>query len=597
MDTGSLVSSTVDAEHLARWPWGLSMPMVRHPGVDVVWTNRRLPFAGGERALLDEFAWHVPPARAPLAPHAETKTFYAECYGGDGIHHNGGGVRCAWSGDWLVKGIGINLLSGYSDEDAAQRRNGRGSVCEMLVEAIWGEVLTIALPFGAVRLTAVLKTDERLPDQDYPTGGTGIREFISRPAHFMRAWSFHVRPEHRAKIPSDTARVRQAIAQLPAFLPFPAAMSDSEIAALSPQQRLKAGLEEMVRRFAEQLAAARAKRLSHGTVTSSNICIDGRWNDLNSVSTLPGYGYRRNFTPFWAEHLAPLKIMDQLCFYISKYFPKPSDGATSSGFVDNVWLRSRYGKFYDEALARRFVELCGFPQIVADRVWARAEGRREMEQLSRHILHLAKAGYSARRPFHDDFENTTVVGKYDVRAILRRVTAPSARASGDVALDDLIGELPLRTAFIRRYGIVAKLMHAEACEQGISTLAFSRLVAFNCHKSGRDMPFLFRHVMFERCKQLVETNPDVESLRQKADELVESVVNEARVVYQEPVNFTTLLWCEHGLSLEYDACADGVFVQSRGGRFRLRDNAGADVVASLRAMTRYWGKAYEEIMQ
>lgn len=585
--------SPVDARHLAKWPWGLSFPMVRHQGVDIVWTNPRLPFEGGAPALLDEFAWHIPPVQAPAVSGAETRTFYAECYGGDGIHHNGGGVRCAWSGDWLVKGIGINLLSGYSDEDAAQRRNGRGSVCEMLVEAIWGEVLTIALPFGAVRLTAVLKTDERLPDLDYPTGGTGIREFVSRPAHFMRAWSFHVRPEHRDKIPSDTARVRQAIARLPAFLPLPPAMSPSEIAALTPTQRLDAGLEEMMRRFAEQIAAARARRLSHGTMTASNVCIDGRWNDLNSVSALPGFGYRRNFSPFWAEHHAPLKILDQLCFYIAKYFPEPEPG-----LVDAARLRARYGKYYDEAAARRFVALCGFPHSVADRVWQRPEGRMEMERLSRQIMHLAKAGYSARRPFHDDFENTTVVGKYDVRAILRRITAPSAHASGTVSLDDLIGELPLRTAFIRQYGIVATLMHAQACEQGISPQAFTRLVAFNCHKSGRDMPILFRHVMFERCNQLVEAYPDTATLRRKADELVESVVNEARVVYQEPVDFSTLLWCEDGLALEYDARTDGIVVDSRGDRFAL-PGAGIreDVAASVRALKRYWGKAYEEIMQ
>jgi hypothetical protein len=572
--------------------------MVRHPGVEVVWTNRRLPFEGGEGALLDEFAWHIPLDKEPAPPDTPTRTFYAECYGGDGIHHNGGGARCAWSGNWLIKGIGINLLSGYSDEDAVRRRSGRGSVCEMLVEAIWGEVLTVALPYGAVRMTAVLKTDERLPADDYPTGGTGIREFVSRPAHFMRAWSFHVRPEHRDKIPSDTARVREAIAQLPRFLPLPATLCEDEIAALTPSRRLATGLEEMARRCAEQLAAAKARRLSHGGLTPSNMSIDGRWNDLNSVSALPGFGYRRNHTPFWAEQASVARTIEELRFYISKYFPKPADESDAAALMNCDRLHSRFSLHYSLALGKRFVGLCGYPQTVADRVWMRPEGAKAMGQLSQTILHLAQAGYAMRRPFQDNFETNTVVGTYDLHAILRRVTAPSAQASGTACLDDLIGAAPLRTAFARQFAEVLALMRTEANAQGVSPTAFARLVALNCLKSGRDIPMLFRHVMFERCNALVEANPDTEILRRKADELVESVVNEARVVYQQAVDFTTLLWCGNGLVVEYDARADGLFIQSRGERFRVQgDHIHPDVDVALSALKRYWGHAFEEIMR
>ena len=318
-----LLHST-NVDHYAKWPWGLPFPMVKISAATVVWSNPRLRFEGGEKALLKEFAWNIPLGEKQISHDLPTKTFYAECYGGDGIHYNGGGVHCARSGNWLVKGIGINLLSGYSDEDAAEyRKNGPASISEMLVEAIWGEVLHEALPYGAARMTAIIKTGETLTDSNQPAG-TGIREFAWRPEQFIRAYAFHVRPENRASIPSDTARVKDAIACLPQMLPMPLALSEPELAKLEPLERLKIGLEEMVRRFAEQLTAAKAKRLSHGTLSPSNVCLDGRWNDLNSVSALPGYGYRRNMAPFWIAQLSLNKTIDLLCFYIGKYFPAVS---------------------------------------------------------------------------------------------------------------------------------------------------------------------------------------------------------------------------------------------------------------------------------
>ena len=141
-------------EHLAKWPWGLPFQTLQCPAPAVVWSNRRLPYVGGDNGLLEDFAWQIPTVPRAAWPDTPRKTFYAESYGGDGIHQNGGGVRSAWSGDWLVKGTGINLLSGYSDEAAARfRRNGRASLCEILMEAIWGEVLHYALPHGAVRMS------------------------------------------------------------------------------------------------------------------------------------------------------------------------------------------------------------------------------------------------------------------------------------------------------------------------------------------------------------------------------------------------------------------------------------------------------------
>jgi hypothetical protein len=598
-----VVPSFLDDEvHYAKWPWGLSFSMIATPAAEVVWANRRLPFEGGEDKLLDEFAWHVPLDKSHLTSDARTKTFYAECYGGYGIHHNGGGARCGWTGNWLVKGIGINLLAGYSDEDAAQfRNNGRASLSEILVEAIWGEVLDDALPYGAVRMTAVIRTGESLEGCTHPTGATGIREFVWRPASFMRAPWFHKRPENRVLIPSDTARVKEAIARLPRILPMPAAHSEEELAGMRPLERLKIGLGEMVRRFAEQMAAAKAKRLSHGTLTPSNVCLDGRWNDLNSISALPSYGYRRNMVPFWEDQLSLNRSIELLCFYIGKYFPAAS-GEPADAMPKTAWLMSLYHRLYEDALARRFVGLCGYPQSVSDRIWAHPYGQATIRLLAERLIYLARSGHSPRRPYHDAMHENTVAGDYDLPNILRRLAA-GRLDNVEANLDDLIGEPDVRTVLMQRYRVVADLMFKEAHAQGISTPAFARLVALNANKAGCNVQFLYRNVIFQKCEQLVEECRDIGELRRAAERMIEPVIDEARVVYQEPRDFTTLLWCGDNKSFAYDARTDQLVADIAGDIHRFPGgsgmpvDAGEDVAGVVAATSRFWDHDDREIMK
>jgi hypothetical protein len=591
-------------KHLARWPWAVSFPMLKSVGTTVAWSNPHLVYEGGDDALIDAFAYQIPKEPPAEWPDASRKTFYAECYGGQGIHHNGGGVRVGWSGDWLVKGIGINLLSGYSDEDAAEyRKNGRAGLGEMLVEAIWGEVLHYALPYGAVRMTAILRTTEKLNDPIESTGGLGIRQFAWRPAHFMRAPAFHVRPENRALIPHDTARVKEAIARLPGLLPMPQRLTPAEIAKLKPLQRLKIGLEEMVRRFGEQMGAAKAKRLSHGTLSTSNVSLDGRWNDLNSISALPGYGYRRNMTPFWEDQNSLLTTIDLLCFYIKKYFPEIS-GEPPEAMPTKAWLTAAFGKFYQDALARRFVSLCGYPQNVLGRVWVTQHGRLAMHQLAATLIKLARSGYSPRRPFHDAMQENRVAGDYDLMKILKTLSICRNKRNRMSILEPLIKDRPLRACLDQQYGVVEEMMFKEARNQGLSTHGFARLIAINCDKAGRNIPFLFRNVIFEKCQQLAELPTSPEDARAEIARTIQSVIDEARTIYQEPRNFRTLLWCAGQSTLAYDARSDELIMDIAGEETRLSClpaswNVGSDAeIANLLASMRsYWGERYEEVMQ
>jgi hypothetical protein len=602
--SGDPFSSSVNDEHLAKWPWGLSFPMLKSAGATVAWSNRRLPYEGGDDALIEAFAYQIPTDPPAAWPDEPRKTFYAECYGGQGIHHNGGGVRAGWTGNWLVKGIGINLLSGYSDEDAAEhRRNGRAGLGEMLVEAIWGEVLHYALPYGAVRMTAVLKTGEKLNDPLQSTGGLGIRQFVWRPAHFMRASVFQARPENRALIPHDTARVKEAIARLPESLPMPQALSPAEISRLKPLKRLEIGLEEMVRRFGEQMAAAKAKRLSHGTLTTSNVSLDGRWNDLNSVSALPSYGYRRNMTPFWEDQGSLLVTIDLLCFYIRKYFPLIS-GDPPELMPAKAWLTALYGKFYADALARRFVSLCGYPQNVLNRVWSTHDGRLAMHQLSDTLIKLARSGHSPRRPYHDAMQENQVCGDYDLMNILKMLADCRAKVNRTSILEPLIKDKMLRESVSQQYGMVDEMMFKEARRQGASARCFARLVALNCDKAGRHISFLFRNVIFEKCQQMAERLGSCAEARDEIDLSIQAVIDEARTVYQEPRNFRTLLCCMDQSTLAYDARSDSLIADIGGKEVKLsslpaswKAEPDTEVARLLGAMRSYWGERYEEIMQ
>ena len=601
MTASDLSTSTVIPS--AHWPWGLPFEMVRTAGVKVAWSNRRLPFVDGEAALLNEYAWHVPARGSLLGNEDVSKTFYAECYGGDGIHHNGGGVRCAWQHPWIVKGIGVNLLSGYSDEAAASyRNNGRASLSEILVEAVWGEVLHYALPFGAVRMTAVISTGEFIANGTQTSAGVGVRQFVWRPAHFMRAPGFHVRPENRRLIPSDTARVKEAIPKLPEMLPMPPMATASALEQLTPIERLKLGLREMVRRFAEQMAAAKAKRLSHGTLSTSNISLDGRWNDLNSVSALPSYGFRRNMAPFWSDQMSLHKSIELLCFYVHKYFPQT--GLEPEDLPSAEWLSAIYGRYYEDALARRFVGLCGYPHTVSNKVWNTVQGKQAMQDLADLLIAMARSGHSPRRPFDDDMQNNSVRGDYEVTKILKALSRARGAADADLQIAELVPARRVRQMLIQQYMVVKSMMVDEAGRQAVEESLFSRLIALNCAKTDRNISSLYRNVLFDSCNAIAHPDLPAILLRERAVELIEPLIDEARVIYQEARDFTTLLWCKGLTSVLYDA-RKGELMIDLGDAASLQTFPlmGCDPDAKntrnsvIRSMEDYWGSKFLEIMR
>ena len=147
-------------------------------------------------------------------------------------------------------------------------------------------------------------------------------------------------------------------------------------------------------------------------------------------------------------------------------------------------------------------------------------------------------------------------------------------------------------------------MFSEAQRQGVSASAFSRLIAINCEKISRNIPLLYRNVIFQKCEELVERHREIEELSRETGQLVEATIDEARVVYQEHRGFSTLLWCRGKSRLEYDASTnqivagiDGVAHCFPPGASLTAGDHSAEIAELFSASHTYWGKVFEEIMK
>jgi hypothetical protein len=308
-------------------------------------------------------------------------------------------------------------------------------------------------------------------------------------------------------------------------------------------------------------------------------------------------------TPFWDDHLSLTKSIEPLCFYINKYLPAGS-GIEPAGLPTSAWLSGLYLRHYRSALARRFVALCGYPEIVANRIWGTKDGQMAMRALSAHLITLARSGHSARRPYNDEMQINTVFGDYNLPKILKKMTIPDSASGSEPALAVLIADHELRNAFIEQYRVVEKMMYTEARKQGVPASSFARLVAINCNKASRNIPFLFRNVIFRECRRLAEEHPDLATLRHQTELMIQPVIDEARVLYQTASDFKTLLWCLGKMTLEYDARSNCLNADIAGKKTELsciwgsgHPELSTDVAHLLSSMHTYWGNTYKEIMQ
>lgn len=304
-----------------------SFDTFRLKGVELVWFNndllKKYNLDGSkeeiETFLLNEYSYVLPNyADSNRLIFNECKTFWADRYGSRHEVCNGGSARCGFDGAFQVKGIGVTPL--VAQNMSKSHSHGKLFLDEAISEAIWGEICHQHLPFGSIRTLAIIKTNvqegfsysDNCPKKPC---ALAIREFSIRPAHFERATFFWPFPEYISLRNDDTARVKECIN----YLPRSFGLSDS---ILSSKKELFDCLKNFVLRIAKQIAYSRVKGIPHGSLTSSNIGIDGRFLDFGTITAVPDFGnyvIANGVGAVWDDHLLITQWLKNLFVNIEKY--------------------------------------------------------------------------------------------------------------------------------------------------------------------------------------------------------------------------------------------------------------------------------------
>lgn len=285
---------------------------------------------------------------------------FVEMYGGPGVGGNAGGVRCANVGTLQFKGIGSSLLAGRSTDK--WHRHGAMSMQDAVKEALMGELFHAASPFGAIRCLAIYDLQTRFAteigvDKTPSSAPQAViaREVPVRVAHFLRSSFIHAGDELAAQ---DVKRMRSGIPRLVNHLLAGAPLPST---TLNPVAIVTA-LERLYAKLLIQDAALRTKRLVHGSLIPSNICLDGRMLDFTTataVSTLHPVFVSPGGYPSDEQHLQILESLDDLLFYIFKYEPR-LNAARAELLQHGATLRRRLLNFHRERLMQEHLHLLGF---------------------------------------------------------------------------------------------------------------------------------------------------------------------------------------------------------------------------------------------
>ncbi|CAK2636264.1 conserved hypothetical protein [Vibrio crassostreae] len=212
----------------------------------------------------------------------DKKQFMADQYGSRHEICNGGSARCGLNGYFQIKGIGRNPLVAANMSES--HSHGKLFIDEAISEAIWGEICHKHLPYGAIRTLAIIKTNVKhkfgyLDDAPDKHCALAIREVSVRPAHFERCTFFWPDESYSYLRDNDANRVRKAA-------PF----FSNLLLGRNQDASLGDALNKMIDRLACQIAASRVKGIPHGSLTSSNISVDGRFLDFGTITAVPDFG-------------------------------------------------------------------------------------------------------------------------------------------------------------------------------------------------------------------------------------------------------------------------------------------------------------------
>lgn len=260
-------------------------------GAEVVWLNKSLiqdhEIELDEDAIKDELIENFSYVSKGYAKKSriatnDKKQFLADQYGSRHEACNGGSARCGLNGYFQIKGIGRNPLVAANMSES--HSHGKLFIDEAISEAIWGEICHKHLPYGAIRTLAIIKTNV-MHEYGYSDDAIdkqcalAIRQVSVRPAHFERCTFFWPEESYSYLRDNDAFRVRKTI---PYFSKLLLGRVDNS--------SIEEALNNMIDRLACQIAASRVKGIPHGSLTSSNISVDGRFLDFGTITAVPDFG-------------------------------------------------------------------------------------------------------------------------------------------------------------------------------------------------------------------------------------------------------------------------------------------------------------------
>lgn len=491
----------------------------------IVWQNPRLQ----PRKGLLEYAYARPDSEETHLPGGY-RAVYGERYGGQGLAANGGGVRCGLMEDVQIKGVGPNQLAGATTEFF--HRFGGATLQEGILEATWGEIVSYVLPYGSIRTYGLLDTSTTVPVKFPRTDGPTqiarvliLREPKLRPAHFFRAVFF--KPDYTTGLVHDTERTRRAIQRIDHAMACQGLIASETSASISS---IEQGLVNLFVRHAQQIAVARAKRLMHGSLTSSNVGMDGSWLDFGSISALSDYGriiIPRGAPDFLREEALFFNTAENLIFYLRKYFPR----FAGESELTAAQLFSVMQKEIERTFTRELIKLSGFSES-------------QINTLSRELTHnftgvlrtIQRSGNLT--PFTilstDNDELPTMPyqsGTYHLNTILQQLAISDTPAIAEQRVTTLPNAL--RHQLISAY---FDCLNRVAHEDGKTP---ERLVArLNALRLNAPLTRLWRTNLYPEIEQLIPGKDDLQTFINRLIEYgIERLSNEDEVIFKAVDNF------------------------------------------------------------
>lgn len=456
---------------------------VRLKNASIVYFNRDLSLSETSDEVLKACSFKIVDDVSSLFD--EKKTFYAERYGGDGILRNGGGGRCGYDGRYLVKGIGPNSLVGENFDQS--HADGRLTLHDAIYEAIWGEVIDLALPFGAIKTIAIVLTKEKFflgARQHHRV--LSVREPVVRPAHFVRALYYRERKD--SGLEKDFRRVKAAIKKLVLFLPI----SDFAYEPGEPLElQIRHGFVALAKRFACQFASARAKRILHYNVSASNVSIEGAWLDLTRTTIFSDCLIRDKLDVdrFVGEFTPVIQALRHISFYCYKYLGVSRDDSREI-FKSAVYA---FSKEYNFKLNLGLMAQAGFPIAITSKLHDSEQFRR-MALLLRSVLEQEGYGVSEVKSSDgwDGFE-------FDIAETLRAMLIRCLEKSKESFRCEDVRSSPGFEVYELFFNYVCE----EAMASGITKVALIRGMFISITKFMRTPRLLHLNILDEAIEDLI----------------------------------------------------------------------------------------------